>query len=226
MKSTSHFSITNFLNTLAYFEDMTTQELNTLSRHCLRYTYAPNELIFLEDDIARGMWILESGSVKIYKLNAEGEEHILHLLGEKDTFNDIAAFDRGKNPANASALSKVKVWLVTTEALEKAILDNSELGLKIIRVLANRVRMLVHRIEDLTLYSVIARLARFLLEQSDNPSLSGPGITRMAIAAHLATTPPTISHALRKLGEMGAIEFNRHQIIITNEDLLKSIAMI
>jgi CRP/FNR family transcriptional regulator, dissimilatory nitrate respiration regulator len=85
---------------------------------------------------------------------------------------------------------------------------------------------LVGQIEDLALYSVIVRLSRFLLKQAEDASLNGPGVTRTAIAAHLNTTPQTISVLLRDLESSGAIEFNRHQIHIVREDILRSIAML
>ena len=85
-------------------------------------------------------------------------------------------------------------------------------------------RGLVHRIEDLTLYGVVVRLARFLLQQAEDPALSAPGVTRAAIAAYLATTPETISRALRTLEDSGAIRFDRHRIIIVREDLLRDLA--
>jgi CRP-like cAMP-binding protein len=96
----------------------------------------------------------------------------------------------------------------------------------IIQVLAGRVRGLVRQIEDLSLYSVTVRLARLLLQQSEDPSLSGPGVTRAALAAYLATTPQTISTALRDLEQTGAIRFDRHEIQIIQKDLLRSIAML
>jgi CRP-like cAMP-binding protein len=76
------------------------------------------------------------------------------------------------------------------------------------------------------MYSVTVRLARFLLLQSEDPSLSGPGVTRTTIAAHLATTPQTISVALRELESTGAIEFDRHRIVILDETLLRDIALL
>ena len=100
------------------------------------------------------------------------------------------------------------------------------MALNVIRFLAGRVRSLVGQIEDLALYSVIVRLARFLLKQAADTSLSGPGITRTAIAAHLNTTPQTISVLLRELETAGAIQFDRHQIRIVREDILRSIAML
>jgi DNA-binding MarR family transcriptional regulator len=73
---------------------------------------------------------------------------------------------------------------------------------------------------------VVVRVARLLLKQVEDPALSGAGVTRAALAAHLATTPQTISTALRDLEVAGAIEFDRHQIRIVREDLLRAIAML
>jgi CRP-like cAMP-binding protein len=84
----------------------------------------------------------------------------------------------------------------------------------------------VSTVENLSMYSVNVRLARFLIQQLADPSLSGPGVTRTTIAAHLATTPQTISVSLRELEATGAIEFDRHRIVILDEPLLRSIALL
>lgn len=170
--------------------------------------------------------MIERGRVKIYKLNPNGQEHVLRILGERDTFNDIGALDGGMNPANAAALSDVVTWVLPSDELRTTILNDGAFAYTVIKALSTRVRGLVRQIEDLTLYSVVVRLARFLLQQSEDPALSGPGVTRIAIAAHLATTPQTISIALRELEEAGAIQFDRHRIVIIREDLLRSIAML
>ena len=62
---------------------------------------------------ALGLWLIATGSVKIFKINLDGGEHILHLLGAGNTFNDIAALDGGANPAHAAALSETSVWLIS-----------------------------------------------------------------------------------------------------------------
>ena len=213
------------IHSIIYFEGITKEEVAYITRHSLGKSYKVGEIIFLEGELSEGLWIVEQGRVKIYKLNENGNEHILHLLGPGKTFNDIGALDTGSNPANAAALSDtVKVWLVPTDVITSILSHNPQVALNVIRLLAMRVRSLVGQIEDLTLYSVISRLARFLLKQADDPSLSGPGVTRTAIAAYLNTTPQTISVALRELETDGAIEFDRHQIQIIDEDKLRAIA--
>jgi CRP-like cAMP-binding protein len=120
----------------------------------------------------------------------------------------------------------VHLWLVPSPIIHHVLQQDSRLALNVIRLLAGRVRSLVSQIEDLALYSVIVRLARFLLKQAEDPSLSGPGVTRTAIAAYINTTPQTVSVALRELEINGAIEFDRHRIRIVHEDKLRSIAML
>lgn len=186
--------------------------------------YEAGETIFLEGDESLGLWLIEHGRVKVYKLSSAGNEQIVHILGEKNSFNDIAALDDGANPANAAALSKVRLWLLPKTAFQEAMLADSRLALQVSRILAKRVRMLVGQIENLTLYSVVSRLARFLIQQTNDPALSGQGVTRTAIAAYLNTTPQTISNALNTIAEEGAIEFDRHQIIIINETTLRRLA--
>jgi CRP-like cAMP-binding protein len=186
--------------------------------------YQAGETIFLEGDAALGLWLIEHGRVKIYKLSHAGNEQILHILGEGNSFNDIAALDGGTNPANAAALSIIRLWLLPSHALKDAMLANSRLSIRISSLLAKRVRSLVGQIEDLSLHSVVSRLARFLIRQTQDPSLSGAGVTRTVIAAHLNTTPQTISNALNTLEEAGAIEFDRHQITIVDEAALRSMA--
>jgi CRP/FNR family transcriptional regulator len=220
-------TIQNYIKSIAYFEGITEAELTYITDYAALRTFSNGELIFLEGEPADGLWIVEKGNVKIFKLNPDGGEHILHLCGPGRTFNDIGALDGGRNPASAAALnSDVLVWLVPSKVIRYVLTRNPQVALNVIGLLADRVRSLVGKIEDLALYSVTVRLARFLLKQAEDPSLSGPGITRTAIAAHINTTPQTISNVLKILEDTGAIEFDRHRIVIVNERILRSNAML
>ena len=210
-----------------YFEGITTSELAYLDEHALLRRFTAGETIFLEGEAAAGLWIVESGAVKVFKLTSDGGEHILHLRGPGNSFNDIAALDAGGNPASAAALSaEALVWLLPSAVIDHLLTHNPQVARNVIKRLARRVRTLVAQIEDLALHSVIVRLARFLLKQAEDPALAGPGITRTAIAAHINTTPQTISTVLHTLEEAGAIRFDRHRIVIVDEAILRSIALL
>ncbi len=218
--------LNEYLTKLPYFSPLEPEQLDTLTTDAVHFVFSPDEVIFLEGDNSRGLWIIQDGNVKITKLSLEGNEYILHLLGPGDSFNDIAALDGDTTPANAIAMSPVATWLLPTETMERALDRYPAMTRAALKMMGARIRALGHQIEDLTLYPVMVRLARFLLAQAENPSLSGPGVTRAAIAAHLATTPETISRVLAKLQDTGTIRFDRHKIIIVNVELLKSVAVL
>jgi CRP/FNR family transcriptional regulator len=220
------FSPLTYLKTLPYFEGVDECLLLDLADQTVQRTFGAGEVLFLEGDPGAGLWIIEQGRVKVYKVNADGLEHVLRIFGDRDTFNDIPALDAGPNPANAATLSESVLWVLPHTALQVAAQRDSRLSANVIRILAGRVRGLIRQIEDLALYSVVVRLARFLIQQTEDRALSGPGVTRAAIAAHLATTPQTISTVLRELEVAGAIRFNRHEIAIVDVTLLRSIAML
>lgn len=215
-----------YLRTVVYFAGIAPETLNNLAVSMIRHTFTAGQTIFLEGDPCAGMWMIETGRVKIYKVNPEGVEHVMLILGNGDTFNDISALDGDPCPANAAALSDCVIWVLPYTEMQTAIQRDSRLAVNVIHALTGRVRGLIGKMENLALYSVTVRLARFLLQQAGDMTLSGPGVTRAVIAAHLATTPQTISTVLKELETTGAIRFNRHEIHITNVGLLKSIAML
>ena len=216
----SEFSIRSLLEKMPYFAHVAESTLNQFAQQAAHRTFASNEIIFLEGEPSAGLWIVENGRVKAFKLSPDGQEYILHILGPRDTFNDIAALDGASNPVSTMAVTDVSAWVIATAVFSQALQADHEMALAIIQGLTERIRFAAGRMEDLALHSVTARLAHFLLEQSENRSLKHPAITRALIANHLATTPESISRSLRILEKAGAIRFDRHRIIITEPDIL------
>ena len=216
----SEFALPALLRQLPYFALVTEDELGKLAEHAIRRLFGAGEIIFLEGEESAGLWVLVEGRVKAFKLSPYGQEYILRFFGPGDTFNNLAALDNSPNVASTMAVTKVEAWVIPTEVFNNALQVDHELCLAVLGGLVGHVRELVGRVEDLALRPVTARLARFLLEQIENPSLAHPAVTRVLIANHLATTPESISRSLRALEEAGAIRFDRHRIIIENLEIL------
>ncbi len=218
--------LVTFLQQIPYFADLPLEHIALLAQQAIYRTFEPGESIFIEGSDSAGLWILESGTVKAYKLAADGHEYVLRVFGVGDTFNDIAALDNGPNAANTTAIDNVTAWVIPTGALRQVLHTDPTVALAVIQRLAGRVRQLVLQIEDLALRSVTGRLARFLLEQVENQALAAPAVTRTLIASYLATTPETVSRSLSSLEAMGAIRFDRHRIVIVKPELLRELALL
>jgi CRP-like cAMP-binding protein len=104
---------------------------------------------------------------------------------------------------------------------------NPRLARGVIQNLAGRVLHLVALVEDLSLRSVDARLARLLLERSvDDIILRQRWATQAEMAARLGTVPDVISRSLRKLVNQGLIQMDRSAIRILDRAKLVALAML
>lgn len=200
--------------------------LKRLADGAIHRVFSLGQVIFLEGEDSAGLWALEKGHVKVYKLSRDGQEYILRFLGPGEIFNELAALDNAPNAASAMAVTDVEAWVISGDVFANALKEDHELCLAVLQGLVGRMRELVVRVEDLALRPVTARLARFLLEQIEDPALAHPAVTRALIASYLATTPESISRSLRVLEIAGAISFNRHRIVIVDLDILRQQAQL
>lgn len=209
------------LDRLPYFRALDTREQIALAADATRRTFRTGELLLTQGEHGPNVWLLESGRVKVFRMNGAGREYILRIAGAGESVNDVAALDGGAAPANVAALTPVIAWALSGEALRAAIADHPQLAMEAIQALAQRTRTLARQIEGLALYPVTARLARFLLQ---HPGPTDGAVTRATLAAHLGTTPESLSRALRTLEAHGAIRYDRSSIAITRRDVLQHIA--
>ena len=95
--------------------------LETLVSAAVRRTYRAGEILFIEGDPVTGLYLIESGRVKISRVSQDGREHILLLLGAGEMFNEVAVLDGGPNPATATAHTDAVVHCILRQDLRQAV---------------------------------------------------------------------------------------------------------
>lgn len=208
------------LRSLPYFRPLDEGMLASIAAVTVRRLYQPDEVIFLEGEPCAGLFAVHSGHVKIYKVSPEGREQILTIIGPRDSFNDVAVFDGGPNPANAQAMDATQVCVIERPALVSLFDRYPKLAQAVVAVLAARCRMLVGMVEDLSLRSVTGRLAKLLLDQAAQGQDAVP-LTRQQMAARLGTIREMVSRALRELEDEGLVSRDGRQIVIADRTALE-----
>jgi len=208
------------LRSLPYFRPLDEATLTSIAAVTVRRLFQPDEVIFLEGEPCAGLFAVHSGHVKIYKVSPEGREQILTIIGPRDSFNDVAVFDGGPNPANAQAMDATEVCVIERPALVNLFDRYPKLAQAVVAVLAARCRMLVGMVEDLSLRSVTGRLAKLLLDQAAQGQDAVP-LTRQQMAARLGTIREMVSRALRELEDEGLVSRDGRQIVIADRAALE-----
>jgi len=214
--------ITNLLSAVTYFADLDATTLTAIARVAVKKTYDAEQIVFSEGESSAGLCIVQKGWLKAIKLSPDGREHILNFLGPGEVFNAISVFATDSNPATVMALEQAVVWILPRDVMIQLLKDRPVLAHHIIQDFAARVLHLVTMVEDLSLRTVEARLARLLVEQAANETLPRQRwATQSEMAARLGTVPDVINRALRSLTQEGLINVERHQIQILDRERLE-----
>jgi CRP-like cAMP-binding protein len=122
--------------------------------------YEPGDLIFKEDEQADQMYILLQGSVDLKMKVDRGEAVLKTVNTPNDFFGEMALLDDRPRSASAVATKKTRVLTVDGQTFETMILTNGKFALKIIKVLAERIRRSNDQVSDLIETMPRERIAR------------------------------------------------------------------
>jgi len=214
------------LKTLAsnpYFQGLSDQSLNELSVDMGLRKYERGEVLFWEGDPCSGLHIIETGSVKLFRISPQGRQHIVRVLQEGDTCNEVPVFDGGTNPVNVEALEPTTVWVLETGAVQLLMRKDPEFMHKTIQNLARMMRHLVRMASEMAFYQVTNRLAR-LITEIPAEDLSGEGGMRWTqdqLEARLGTVREVVARSLRELERSGAIEVENRRITVKDGNVLE-----
>jgi CRP-like cAMP-binding protein len=216
-----------FLDTIPYFQNLEQETLQEVVRGAFLRAYDIGQIVLLEGEQTVGLYIVQEGSLKVTKIAVDGREQILQFLDAGDVFNAISVFTGQANPATVSALEPSKVWLIRRDTILKMLDTHPQFARRVIQELAGRVLHLISLVEDLSLRSVEARLARLLLEHSvDDKVQRQRWATQTEIASRLGTVPDVVSRTLRKLVDQGLIQMHRKDILLLDREGLEAIAKV
>ena len=99
----------DFLKDIVLFSGLEDKDLERIENVMTIKTYPKNSMIVLEEEFGDTVYIVRSGTIKITRLNDEGKEVILALMGAGEFFGELAALDGEARSANALAQEAIDI---------------------------------------------------------------------------------------------------------------------
>jgi CRP/FNR family nitrogen fixation transcriptional regulator len=195
-------------------------------RCAARRTYGADGEVFAEGDRAAFFYEVVSGSVRTYKLLADGRRQIdaFHLPG--DIFGVEAG---GDHRFSAEAVTDTK--LVVHRRERGALAGNDgDLARKVVAAMMRSLERAQDHMMLLGRKSAKERIATFLLGLAERLAEQGGPLDlpmpRADIADHLGLTVESVSRAVTQLEREGLIELppNRRTVVLRNTAALRNIA--
>lgn len=186
------------------FRTVTAESLDRLAAIAVGRRYERGERIFSQGDQPPGLYIVDAGTVRVFKAIPSGKEHVLHLAKSGGTFAEAAVMGGFPCPAHAEATEATTCVLLPTVAFRGLLDRNPELPRELLTGMAVWVHQLVSLLEDVVLRDAAGRLARYLLEEAEDEVVLLPTLKRH-LASHLNLTSETFSRTLSRFADRGLI---------------------
>lgn len=214
------------LSTVPYFATLDAKTLEIVARAAVRRVYDLGQIVFVEGEPCAGLYVVESGWLKSVKVSPSGREQVIRFVGPGEVFNEVATLSGSPNLVTIIAVEPAAVWNLPRERILELLDAQPRLARIVAQHLAERALYLIRLVEDLSLRTVEARLARLLLEHSEEGILQRQRwMTQAEMAARLGTVLDVLNRALHSLVEEGLIIVERHQIRIVNRQGLEAKAL-
>lgn len=188
------------------FSGLGESDIDKLTSAASIRVYGKREALFMEGDPVESFYLVVSGQIKVYKLSADGKEHVLHLALPNQTFAEGAIFGFAGYPASAEAVESSEVIVIPKETFISLLDDDPKLCQRMLKEIAIWLRRMTDIIFSLAFKDVETRLVGYVVSQCHNEYQDvqngmrfNLGIEKALLASYLGTIPETFSRALRKL---------------------------
>ena len=225
---TSNTSAADVFRQVPILAGLSETELQFLVERAVPRTYAKGEMIFTEGDPCAGLFIIESGHVRIFKSSASGREQVLTVEGPGSSVAELPVFDGGNYPASTAAADDARVYFISKQDFYSLCLVHPQVPLKVLKVVGARLRKLVGIIEELSFTTVRSRLISVLLRlaQSGKKTRGGTEIqlppSNQELASEIGTVRELVSRNLSRLQAEGLIRLDAKTVLIPDLQRLKA----
>ncbi len=177
-----------------------------------------NSILFNEGDAGEEMFIIQTGRVKISK-RIRGVEKTLATLEKGEFFGEMAILNDKPRSATAETLEDCDMLVIDRKTFDTLIRGNSEIAVRFIKRLADRLREANDQMESLMIKDNTSRLVSILAKHVKEQKKTGEFTMTIEDLAGLAGIEGSLARTiLEKLSNVRIIEVSGDKVRIANQD--------
>ena len=216
---------TELLRRVPLFEGLDDNELGAFSQVALLRKFPRERVVIMAEDEGDTLFVIHSGQVKVSIVSEDGREVILSILVEGDFFGEMSLLDGNPRSANVTTMQDTELLMIRRADFLHLIQKSPQIAIKLLAVLAGRLRKTDRKIEGLALSDVTGRITQTLLQLAEEQGKpTGDGIlipnrpTHQELANMSGTTRETVSRILKRLENQGYICHRGKDLLVVGVD--------
>jgi len=128
------------LSQIPMFRQLDNVELENLAEAVDQVSYKAGETVFHEHDRGDALYVVDSGSIRIWVRDEDTQEITLSELKPGDFFGELSVFDGGERSANATAIVDTILHRLSREDFQNFLLTYPHAAVDVIREISARMR--------------------------------------------------------------------------------------
>lgn len=202
--------------------DPTHKELFDYFHSGRKLEFQKGEMVLRAGDEPRGVYLIETGHVKVYALSKEGSEHTHMLYQPGDIFPIIWIFKDAIRSVYYQAIENSTLWIVPKQDFKEFIARSPQTAMSVLEQSADMFRLYAGRIDNLlysnsyerTAYRLLSLLDRLGEQTGDDWFINAP-VTHQDIASSVNLSRETVSRAMERMKRRGLIaQDDKRRIVI------------
>lgn len=220
----------NCLNEVDLFADLSADEMHAMDMMAPARLFRRGEIVFSQSQPVTALFILKSGRIRVFRVAEDGKALTMAILEPGAVFGEMLLVGQRMYDYYAEAIEDSTICLLGVEDVERYLISDPRIAIRISRLLGEQVARLEERLTDLALRPLSARAASILisLDAAAPAGRFGQGrairLTHEQIAGLLGATREATSKALEDFAAKGLIRQGRGRIAIQNHAALRRAA--
>ncbi len=218
-----------FLRNAPIFNELNDLDLDKIAALGVRKKYKKGSIILLEEETGAALFVIIEGKVKIVRMDDDGREVILSILGVSDFFGEMAILDGLTRSASVVATAKSELFMIHRGDFLRLLADYPKVSIALMKELTGRLRKADSQIKSLSLKDASGRVANVILQLADEIGMFRKGrveIDELPLQQDLAnmagTSRETISRMIHKYIRKGHLQLQGNKLIIVDYESFKS----
>jgi len=219
------------LANVALFSDFTAKQLEAVSLVARNKTLERREELFHKGDQSGEVYVIVSGKLKALTTSAKGDDVVFSILGPGEVFGEVALLGATPRTATVTAIEDCHLLVIGQRDFMSFLKTNPEVPVKLLAVLATRLKRVSELVEDTLFLNLPLRLAKKLMSLSRTFGEQTPEGIRVDLKLSqeewgdlVGTTRESVNKQMRKWTDAEIVRVDAGYVIILKPVELEKLA--
>lgn len=220
------------LKDVMLFRGLTDDAIRRIGEALYQKNYPANTMVLTEGQPGEVVYLIVSGTVKIFTTHSDGTEVIVNILGAGDSLGEMSIMeDSVGRSASAVTLEDSEIMWMQRDAFQRCLADYPQICTNLVLILNDRLRLTTEQIQSYAALDVNGRVARQILafdqrygqETEDGSTVIPIRLTQSDVSELVGASRKRVNQIMVMFKRQGLISVDDdYRITLLNRDGLKA----